>query len=174
MGAPVCGIISAGVVVRGLVINRFGGDGIVVDAAGVAIEGNFIGTNATGTADLGNGGNGIFIDDARQNTIGGPLPGARNLISGNDARGIYLSGQGADLNTIQGNIIGLDATGGVKLGNAIYGIEIVNGDNNVIGGTAGEARNVISGQGTGGIYLGSGANSTSFRATTSARTSLAW
>ena len=152
-------IISAGVVVRGLVINRFGGDGIVVDAAGVAIEGNFIGTNATGTADLGNGGNGIFIDDARQNTIGGPLPGARNLISGNDARGIYLSGQGADLNTIQGNIIGLDATGGVKLGNATYGIEIVNGDNNVIGGTAGEARNVISGQGTGGIYLGSGANS---------------
>ncbi len=80
-------IISAGVVVRGLVINRFGGDGIVVDATGVAIEGNFIGTNASGTVDLGNGANGIFIDDARQNTIGGPLPGARNLISGNG----YLS-----------------------------------------------------------------------------------
>ena len=152
-------IAASGVVVRGLVINRFSSDGIEVLASGVVIEGNFIGTNATGTADLGNGGNGIFIADASHNTIGGTLPWARNLISGNDARGIYLSGQGADLNTVQGNIIGLDATGGVKLGNGTYGIVVVNGDSNVIGGVTSGARNVISGHGTGGIKLVTGANS---------------
>ena len=43
--------------VRGLVINRFGGDGIAITGSGAsnnAVLGNFIGTNAAGTAALGN------------------------------------------------------------------------------------------------------------------------
>ncbi len=160
-GAGVDGlrVQAGGVTIRGLTINRFSSDGVEIEAIGVVVEGNYIGTDPTGTVDLGNGGNGVFIDNVRRNTVGGLLPAARNLISGNDTHGVYVAGDNADLNTIQGNVIGLDATGVVKLGNATYGVEIVNGDNNVIGGTSSEARNVISGQGTGGIYLVSGADS---------------
>ena len=45
--------------IKGLVINRFGGDGILVTDSGTAdnrVEGNFIGTNDQGTIDNGNGG----------------------------------------------------------------------------------------------------------------------
>ena len=60
--------------VRGLVINRFGGDGISITGSGAsnnAVLGNFIGTNAAGTAALGNG-TGVVIDNgASNNTIGG-------------------------------------------------------------------------------------------------------
>ena len=43
---------------HGLVINRFGGDGIAITGSGASnnvVLGNFIGTNAAGTAALGNG-----------------------------------------------------------------------------------------------------------------------
>jgi len=57
--------------VRGLVINRFGGDGIHLGGGGGnVIEGNHIGTNVSGNATLPNGGDGIEITSAN-NTIGG-------------------------------------------------------------------------------------------------------
>ena len=78
---------------RGLVINRFGGDGIEITGSGAsnnAVLGNFIGTNAAGTAALGNG-TGVVIDNgASNNTIGGTGAGAGNVISGNSVDGIDI------------------------------------------------------------------------------------
>jgi hypothetical protein len=47
--------------VRGLAINRFVGNGILIRGNGNIIAANYIGTNPAGTADLGNSGNGIQI-----------------------------------------------------------------------------------------------------------------
>ena len=61
------------------------------------IQGNFIGTDATGTAALPNGasGNGgIILFFGQNNTIGGTTPGARNLISGNIGDGVVVEGDG--------------------------------------------------------------------------------
>jgi hypothetical protein len=56
--------------VRGLVINRFQQNGIDINADDNVITGNFIGTNAAGTAALGNTGQGVFVDGIG-NSVGG-------------------------------------------------------------------------------------------------------
>src|SRR3989449_1823608 len=101
-GASVTGLgfNAQNCVVRGLIINRFGGYGINVDSfSGLLVAGNFIGTNAAGTAALGNGGGGIRVNVVGV-TIGGASGGARNRISGNSANGIDTVASGA---TTQGN-----------------------------------------------------------------------
>jgi CSLREA domain-containing protein len=132
--------------VRGLVINRFGIDshGISLHTnGGNVIEGNFIGTDVTGSVDLGNGQDGVNIGFAAPNNIiGGTTSNARNLISGN-TNGVSISGSGATGNVVQGNLIGTDVTGTVALGN-LRGIW-VSSALNTIGGTTPGARNVISG-----------------------------
>jgi len=85
---------SSGSVIRGLVINRFQ-TGIVLEEGTVnnRIEGNFIGTDPTGTQALGND-YGLYLL-ASGNTIGGTTPASRNVISGNDDVGIYVgAGEG--------------------------------------------------------------------------------
>ena len=74
--------------VRGLVINRFDGPGVQIDGNSNIVEGNFIGTDASGTNALGNGG-GVFVD-GDSNAIGSNLPSQRNLVSGNDDDGVTL------------------------------------------------------------------------------------
>jgi titin len=75
---------AGGSTVRGLVIQSFGGNGILVHGArGVAITANDIGTDPTGTTALGNGADGILVDGGATGTvIGGTTPGAGNLIDG--------------------------------------------------------------------------------------------
>ena len=75
------------------------------DAANL-VEGNYIGTDANGTAALGNVSVGIEIF-ASGNTVGGTMPGARNVISANHEFGIFLNDIG---NVVEGNYIGTDAT----------------------------------------------------------------
>jgi hypothetical protein len=128
------------------VISGNSSSGIVIAGAGVTgnlVEGNFIGTNAAGTAALGNGGAGVNISNAANNTIGGTTAGARNVISGNGDTGIVIGGPTASGTLVQGNYIGTDATGMSALSNV--GGLFITGPNNVIGGTAAGARNVISG-----------------------------
>jgi len=75
------------------VISGNGFDGVEVAGEGNQIQGNFIGTNASGSAALPNGVNGIDIGGSAQsgnNTVGGTAPGAGNLISGNQ-RGVNCS-----------------------------------------------------------------------------------
>ena len=47
------------------------------------VEGNFIGVDAAGTADRGNANEGILIEGASDNTVGGTTAAARNVISAN-------------------------------------------------------------------------------------------
>ena len=52
---------------------------------GYQILGNYIGTDSTGTASLGNGGSGVSIADASNVGIGGVVPGEGNIIAFNAA-----------------------------------------------------------------------------------------
>ncbi len=148
---------SSGSTIRGLVINQFSGDGIQIQSDNNTIVGNYIGTDVTGTVDLGNGDDGIDISGAN-NTIGGTTSADRNIISGNANDGIEIDGAGATGNTIRGNYIGTDVTGALDLGNTDDGVQIFDGaSSNTIGGTSAAARNVISGNdGRGFDIYGSG------------------
>ena len=134
------------------IISGNSSDGIVITgatAANNAIKGNYIGTDATGSIGLGNGGSGINIaSSAGMNTIGGNTSGAGNVISGNTSYGVYLA---ANDQTVQGNIVGLNASGTSAIANStgIY----VNSSTNLIGGTSALARNVISGNTNNGLAL---------------------
>ncbi|MFS8084308.1 MAG: hypothetical protein ACMG6H_01650, partial [Acidobacteriota bacterium] len=156
--APGLKITAGSSRVRGLVINRFNGSGIVLTTnGGNIIDGNYFGTNAAGTGSLGNAQFAVQIDGSNNNTVGGTTVAARNLISGNGFSGsgysgIRLSGI-ATGNTISGNHIGTDVTGTVDLGNSLNGIYVASGYNNTLGGTAAGARNLISGNNLPGIAL---------------------
>ena len=120
------------------------------------VQGNFIGTNVNGTAELGNGRDGVIISgEASGNTIGGTTTGARNIISGNDELGIRLSDAGTSDNLIQGNYIGTDVNGTTGLGNPRGGVAVINAPGNIIGGTTAGARNVISANSVGTGIQGS-------------------
>ena len=56
------------------------------------VAGNLIGTNAAGTAALGNGDDGVLIEaGATAITIGGTTASARNIISGNANDGVEIT-----------------------------------------------------------------------------------
>ncbi len=95
------------------------------------VEGNFIGTNAAGTAAVANGASGVAIfAGASNNTVGGlydgyaPYAAARNVISGNAVYGVYLSDAGTNVNFVASNFIGTDATGNVAVPNGNAGVII--------------------------------------------------
>jgi len=119
------------------------------------VQGNYIGTDASGTAAPGNHGNGVTLIDApRANIVGGETPGTGNLISGNAGHGVFLQGAGTSGNEIAGNTIGADITGRQPLGNGLNGVVILDGaSENVVGGNTALARNLISGNGRYGVQL---------------------
>ncbi|HSE20418.1 MAG TPA: Calx-beta domain-containing protein, partial [Pyrinomonadaceae bacterium] len=126
--------------------------GISLTSPDNVIQGNFLGTNATGTAEMGNDFYGIDLintgSPSGNNLVGGTTVGASNLISGNQQGGINLNAPGV---TVQGNLIGTDILGTSKVPNG-NGIQL-RGNNCVIGGTTVAARNVISGNNGAGINL---------------------
>jgi hypothetical protein len=137
--------------VRGFVINNIRGHAIKLESGGGnVIEGNYIGTDVTGSVRVGNNQNGVFILSSNNNRIGGTIPASRNVISGSGGNGVHLA-LGASGNLIQGNYIGTNAAGTASL--AIIssnGIVIFNNSsNNTIGGTVPGARNIISGNSDG-------------------------
>ncbi len=135
------GAATAGSIVRGLVINGAGLSLQLSNATGVTISGNYIGTNAAGTAPVG-GSNGIFLSSSSGNVIGGNTPADRNLLSGN-ARGVY-SISGSNNNRIVGNYIGTNAAGTTAVSNST-GVALTGGNNNEVGGTGPGEGNLISG-----------------------------
>jgi parallel beta-helix repeat protein len=151
-------ITSTGNRISGLVINQFSKHGIDIYssiASGNFVTGNHIGTDSNGTSALGNTWDGIIIDlGAHNNTIGGSTVAERNVISGNGWNGVEIYESGTNDNSILGNYIGIDATGGSSLGNSIDGVFIGYGaQNNIIGGSTGGERNIISGNNLNGVEL---------------------
>ena len=136
------------------------GVGVNISQANAAttVEGNFIGTDVTGFAGLGNGNYGVAVLSGNGHIV------ARNVVSDN-----YLGiGMNAGPNVvIQGNFVGTDATGTVALPNEYAGVGSFNGsDGTQIGGPAGGPGspcvfpcNLISGNTGFGITLGTGGSS---------------
>ncbi len=146
--------------VRGLVINNGFRIGALIDEAtpseaGRRLEGCFIGTDASGTAGRGNA-IGAVIDDGAGNVIGGDTLAARNVISGNNGTGVFLTAA-ASGNRVQGNLIGTDKNGTVGVENVgnRTGIHIVGGSGNTIGGN-GAAGNTIAFNRSHGIQVQEG------------------
>lgn len=148
-------LLAAESTIQGLVINRFGRDGIHVRSSpgNNYVACNFIGTDVTGTVALGNGRTGIFVDNSSGNQIGGLNPGEGNLISGNAWDGIAVYGGTSINNVIQGNLIGTDVTGTVAVGNENVGVFIDRAPANIVGGSEAGAGNVISGNHWEGVYI---------------------
>ncbi len=167
----VLGAGSGGSTIKGLVVNRFAGDGIVVQSNGNMILGNFVGVDPTGTMRMPNGtfpssGDGIRIENASNNQIGTTALADRNIASGNAIDGIHIVGtltSPATGNFVQNNFVGVAADGvssvgnrtepapapGAAEGNNLFGIEVSGGNYNTIGGTTAGARNVVGFNGAG-------------------------
>ncbi len=123
-------------------------------ATGSVVQGNIIGLTANGSSALANN-TGISLS-ASNVTIGGTSAAARNLISGNAGNGLLIFGSG---NIIQGNYVGMDTTGLVKIANGGYGIDMTpTATNTTIGGSVVGARNIISGNGNAGILFEAGSS----------------
>lgn len=150
-GSPLDGLVltGRGMVVRGLVINRFDRHGIHIRPSGVVclaggmpnvIEGNFIGTDPTGMLRLGNDEDGVRISGGpdpsivvRDNLIGG-MAGGSNVISGNGFHGVHIEGASFE-NLVRSNFIGTDVTGSAPLPNGLSGVCMRGGaSSNTIGG----------------------------------------
>jgi parallel beta-helix repeat protein len=121
------------------------------------VQGNLIGTNATGSAPLGNGDSGVYLENgADNNLIGGTTAGARNVLSGNDLRGVHISG-GSTGDLVEGNFIGTNAAGTAAVANEDSGVLIDgNSRNNTIGGTTAGSGNVLSGNDYRGVHISGG------------------
>ena len=114
------------------------------------VEGNFIGTDTCGSQAIPNG-EGLELDGGSENTVGGTVAGSGNVISGNLGDGIFVSG---GQNVLEGNLIGVSASGDVALPNGGDGVDLLGGGENTIGGTIAAAANIISGNGGDGIDVG--------------------
>jgi hypothetical protein len=87
----------------------------VAYSSGNRIVGNYVGTDATGTKDLGNADVGVNVTRA-SSTIGGVTAGERNLISGNHGVGVGIEGASATGNRILSNSIFANGLLGIDLG----------------------------------------------------------
>jgi uncharacterized repeat protein (TIGR01451 family)/CSLREA domain-containing protein len=92
--------------VVGNVISGNRGYGLETFSGGNVIQANHFGTNAAGTDALPNGGLDLSIN-SDNDTIGGTVAAARNVIAGN-----VLIGQPSTGAVVQGNYFGTDETGG--------------------------------------------------------------
>lgn len=149
-------LIARDCLIRGLAINGFDHDAriaaIFIHGKANRIEGNFLGTDASGKQARPNA-QGIYLLGASGNIIGGPAPEQRNLLSGNSRLGIHLESNAqirCKDNRIQGNYLGLAADGRTSLGNGAQGILDQGSLRTEI------ADNVISANGEGIEFVGSG------------------
>ena len=139
-------------------------DGFTGTASGNVVEGNYIGTDVSGTKALGTA-TGVDIGiNASNNTIGGTTAGARNVINGPGLfgdLGVYVGTNGntgqpfASGNVVEGNYIGVNSSANMVLSHFSAGIMVDGATDTTIGGTVTGAGNVIAGAVNGGVKLGS-------------------
>jgi len=150
--------------VQGLIVNQFQHDGIHIEGGGINPTANFnlvyacfVGTDPSGTVDLGNGTStaalhaGIHVSNvafgsATHNTIDG------NLVSCNWSEGVWIAGPiqpgAVNTNFVTDNYVGTDKGGSLDLGNDHQGVALTEGttDNEIL-------RNVVSGNDYDGVGL---------------------
>jgi hypothetical protein len=150
---------ASGSAIRGLVIAHFG-EGIDISGGSVGsrVEGNFIGTDPSGTLAPGNHFDGVFIEDgASRIVVGGSTPDKRNLISGSGSGGNgsfgVLVGENTNGSRIEGNYIGTDGSGTKALGNDGAGVQISGAASTRLGGATAASGNVISGNHAEGVEV---------------------
>jgi uncharacterized repeat protein (TIGR01451 family)/CSLREA domain-containing protein len=139
-----------------IVLNSRNGIALTGGAANNTIAGNFIGVETLSSNQspdgqwqaAGNTLDGILVEGAPGNTIGGAATAARNVISANGNDGIELRGA-AQLGTgVQGNFIGLLPSGRAAAGNQKYGIFLNESPGNTVG-----VGNVIAANREAGVAL---------------------
>jgi len=145
---------SSGNIVRNNVIsgNYYGLE--IANASSTVIQGNLIGTDASGANRLGNQVIGMEINQSPNTVVGGAQAGEGNVISGT---GGASPGEGLRVfvspgTTVKGNLIGTDASGARRMGNTADGIDLLDTTNTTIGGAPGEG-NVIVDSGSDGISV---------------------
>src|SRR4029077_18703743 len=111
----------------GNVISGNSGNGVQIDGSGSTgnvVQGNYIGTDVTGTIALITDGvqifqlDGVQISNAPNNLIGGASALGLNIISASRRSGVWIEGAGATGNRVQGNYVGTNANGTAALGNS--------------------------------------------------------
>ncbi|MBE9135552.1 Ig-like domain-containing protein, partial [Tychonema sp. LEGE 07196] len=170
-GTKDLGNIAEGVAIFGFantvsdrnIISGNGGNGIYIIDRANKVQGNFIGTDKTGTVALGNNRDGIAIQSigglgtAANNIIGGNTAAQRNLISGNKGNGVSFWRDATANNLLQGNYIGTQLDGVSSLGNLANGVVILDGaNNNSIGGIDPGTGNTIAHNNLSGVAVNSG------------------
>jgi titin len=139
------------------VISGNNGNGVEITGSGTnanLVAGNFIGTDSTGSHAVPNVDGVVIQSGASKNTIGGTSTASRNVISGNSWDGVHIVNSGTTGNVVEGNYIGVTASGSAGLGNGASGVAVFAvASNNVIGGTATGCANVISSSGVYGVYI---------------------
>jgi len=133
----ISGNLSAGVVIG-------------VGASETVVAGNYIGTDSSGMAALGNGAGGFALSSSFGTIVGGTAPGAGNVVSGNVGSGFFVLGSEV---AIEGNRIGTNAAGSAALPNTGSGIEAFFGQGLLVGGSSPGAGNLISGNGVAGVRI---------------------
>jgi CSLREA domain-containing protein len=142
---------------RNVMAANASGFGLILnDGDNTLVQGNYLGTNAAGTAAIGTAGTGIFVEVGSGVTIGGSTPASGNVINSTN-NGVVIE----QVNfffpvsniTVQGNLIGTDATGTVAFHRLNIGIFLGLSSNTTIGGSAPSAGNVVSGSASQGILI---------------------
>jgi hypothetical protein len=135
------------------------GDGVRISGSdNNVVLGNYIGVNDGGGAAIANGISGVaLVSGASDNTIGSASSAnGGNVISGNAETGVLLANTGTSGNSLDGNLIGLDATGTSAIANGTDGITVLGADGNVIGPSGSDTEQFIQyNEGAGIRILGS-------------------
>jgi titin len=159
IGGPSTGLrnVISGNGVSNRVMDRNGVKITGAAATGNQVQGNYIGTDLAGATGQGNVDAGVLIEDAPDNLIGGTVaasgtaPG--NVISGNQNAGVVIYKTGAKNNRVQGNLIGLYASGSLNVGNRVNGVLISDAPENLIGGATPQEGNFIGANKENGVAI---------------------
>jgi hypothetical protein len=145
---PPQGNLISGNIANGVLIN---GNAVLNQ-----LEGNFIGTDTTGDAALGNLLDGVAIDHANQNALTGCALGTNpfiyyNVISGNQGNGLRVTN--SNDTTIQGNFFGLGADNQTPVGNQLNGVVVEGSSTRTVMGGPIPLGNVVAANQQNGIVV---------------------
>jgi CSLREA domain-containing protein len=97
-------------------ISIFTGFGSVLTPNANIVQGNRVGTNAAGTGDVPNGGDGVRVWSSTNTLVGGTTAGSGNVVRGNAANGVAVFNAPSQGNRILGNEIDGNGLRGIDLG----------------------------------------------------------